>query len=106
MLGGAVDPSIGALDDADAVALAVREVSQLYSLTAAPVFTHAVRIARAIPQYEIGHGARVAVVASAFAPLDGIAMTGFGLRGISFGDAAADGVRSGDLIARALSRSV
>lgn len=105
MFGGAVDPSIGALDESDAIALAVREVSHLYSLTPAPAFAHAVKIDRAIPQYEIGHADRVAAVSNFFETLDNVAMTGFGLRGISFGDAAADGVRAGEQIARALVRS-
>jgi protoporphyrinogen/coproporphyrinogen III oxidase len=106
MFGGAVDPTIGALDESDAIALAIREVSHLYSLTPTPVFAHAVKIARAIPQYEIGHADRVAAASTFFAQINGVAVTGFGLRGISFGDAGADGVRTGDLIARAVVRSI
>ncbi len=102
MFGGAVDESIGALDEAEMIALARREVSHLYSLATATVFDQAVRIERAIPQYDVGHAGGVAVLTSALAPLHRIAMTGFGLRGVSFGDAAADGMRTGEDIARAV----
>ncbi len=102
MFGGALDPSIGTMNAPEMIALARREVSHLYSLTTTPVFEQAVRIERAIPQYEIGHADRVAAATSVFAPLHGIAMTGFGLRGISFGDAAADGIRTGEEVALGL----
>ena len=106
MFGGVVDPSVDAVDEDEMIAVARREVSYLYSLTTAPVFEQAVRIERAIPQYDIGHAGRVAVITSIFAPLHGIAMTGFGLRGVSFADAAADGMRTGEDIARGLIRPV
>jgi len=62
----------------------------------APVFEHVVRVPRAIPQYEIGHSARVARIADAIEALHGLSMTGNGLRGVAFADAASDGVRVGD----------
>jgi oxygen-dependent protoporphyrinogen oxidase len=105
MLGGAVDPSVGTLDAAETLTLAKREVAKLYGLRTAPVFEHVVQVARAIPQYEIGHATRVAAVERAVASMPGLDLTGFGLRGVAFGDAAADGVRTGERIARWLLRS-
>lgn len=101
MFGGALDPEIGALGEREVIALARLEVAKLYGLTAAPLFETAVRIARAIPQYEIGHAERVAAVERAVRPLDGLDVTGFGLRGVAFGDAAADGYRVGERMGRA-----
>ena len=95
MFGGAVDPGIGPLDDAALLELAKREVAHVCGVGAAPVFSHVVRIARAIPQYDIGHASRVAAVERATAAMPGLGVTGFGLRGVAFGDAAADGVRTG-----------
>lgn len=100
ILGGAVDASVGALSDEETLALARSEVSRLYGLTAAPVFEQVVRTPRAIPQYEIGHKSRVAIVERGVASLPGLAVTGFGLRGVAFPDAAADGVRTGDAVGR------
>jgi oxygen-dependent protoporphyrinogen oxidase len=102
MFGGAVDESIGALDEAEMLTLARREVAQLYRLTAEPVFEHVVRLERAIPQYVVGHALRVAAVERAVESMPGLAVTGFGLRGVAFGDAAADGVRTGDDLGRRL----
>ena len=103
MFGGAVDSSIGEFGESEMLALARREVAQLYGFSAAPVFEQVVRIERAIPQYEIGHALRVAAVDRATESLPGIAVTGFGLRGVAFGDAAADGVRTGEQMGRWLS---
>ncbi|MEA3245128.1 MAG: protoporphyrinogen oxidase [Gemmatimonadota bacterium] len=95
MLGGAVDPDIASLDDAAVLALAEDEVGRLYGLAEAPVFRRVVRIAKAIPQYECGHAGRVAAVEHAVGALPNLDVTGFGLRGVAFGDAASDGMRTG-----------
>jgi oxygen-dependent protoporphyrinogen oxidase len=98
-----VDSEIGALSDAAMLELAKREVAQLYGLTTVPQFEHVVRIERAIPQYDVGHAERVATVERAASALERFDVTGFGLRGVAFGDAAADGYRTGERIAKVLS---
>lgn len=100
MFGGAVDEAIGGLDEAQMLTLAKAEVSRLYGLADAPVFEQVVRLQRAIPQYTVGHAGRVATVERAVAALPGLAVTGFGLRGVAFGDSAADGVRTGETMGR------
>ena len=100
MFGGAVDDAIGGLDEAQMLALAKTEISRLYGLGDAPVFEQVVRLQRAIPQYTVGHAGRVATVERAVAALPGLAVTGFGLRGVAFGDAAVDGVRAGESVGR------
>lgn len=99
MLGGAVDATIGDLTDDEVLACARVEVRRLYGLGAEPRFTAVVRIPRAIPQYECGHRERVTVVETALHDLPGLAVTGFGLRGVAFADAASDGVRTGEQMA-------
>jgi oxygen-dependent protoporphyrinogen oxidase len=100
IFGGAVDETIGALDEAQMLALAKSEIATIYRLGDAPVFEQVVRLQRAIPQYTVGHAGRVAAVERAVAALPGFAVTGFGLRGVAFGDAAADGVRTGESVGR------
>ncbi len=95
MLGGAVDPGIGSLSEEEVVQLAKAEVARLYGITDPPVFQQVERVARAIPQYEVGHRERVARVEQALARLATIDATGFGLRGVAFADAASDGVQTG-----------
>lgn len=105
ILGGAVDLDIGSLDNSELLALVRAEVAQLYGLNAEPVFSEVVRIDGAIPQYEIGHARRVATIANAFETLPGLGITGFGLRGVAFPDAAADGVRTGEKLGEWLARA-
>jgi len=102
MLGGAIDPDIALLDDVAVLAVAEREVRSIYRLAEAPAFTRVVRIARAIPQYERGHAVRVNTVEGAVRALPRLDVTGFGLRGVGFSDAAADGARTGARMAARL----
>jgi oxygen-dependent protoporphyrinogen oxidase len=102
MFGGAVDPEAGALGEAELEALARAEFARLYGITSTPEFAHVVRLPRAIPQYELGHMARVARVERALESLAGLEMTGFGLRGVAFADAATDGVRCGERVVERL----
>lgn len=99
MFGGAVDTAIGELSDDAMLALAQAEVRRLYGLRQEPRFTTVVRVPRAIPQYECGHQRRVDIVETALRGLPGLAVTGNGLRGVAFADAASDGVRTGERMA-------
>jgi protoporphyrinogen/coproporphyrinogen III oxidase len=103
MYGGAVDPDAGALSESELAALARAEIARLYDMTDAPVFEHVVRVPRAIPQYELGHSARVARITAAIEALPGLSITGNGLRGVAFADASSDGVRVGEAAVQQLS---
>ena len=69
-----------------------------------PLLEQVVRVPRAIPQYEMGHSARVARITDAIDALPGLSITGNGLRGVAFADAASDGVRIGDTAVQQLAR--
>ena len=86
MYGGAVDPEAGALSESDLAALARAEVAKLYGLSDTPLIEHVVRVPRAIPQYEIGHSARVGRITAAMDALPGLSITGNALRGVAFAD--------------------
>jgi oxygen-dependent protoporphyrinogen oxidase len=103
MYGGAVDPDAGALSESELAALARAEIARLYGMKDAPVFEHIVRVPRAIPQYELGHSARVARITAAIEALPGLSITGNGLRGVAFADATSDGVRVGEAAVQQLS---
>jgi oxygen-dependent protoporphyrinogen oxidase len=60
--GGARHPEALTMPDDELVALADRELRGLLGLTAGPSFVHIVRHERALPQYTLGHMARVAVL--------------------------------------------
>jgi oxygen-dependent protoporphyrinogen oxidase len=91
-----VDPDAGTLDDAELIALARGETERLYGITAAPLLARAHRWARAIPQYDLGHLARVARIERGVAARPGLFITGFGLRAIGFSDAAVNAIRCGE----------
>lgn len=98
LFGGSVDHNASALDSVELASLARAEIARLYGITNPPVFEQVVRIPKAIPQYEIGHRDRVAVVERAIHALPGLEITGFGLRGVAFADVASDGVRCGERV--------
>jgi protoporphyrinogen/coproporphyrinogen III oxidase len=58
-IGGAHAPDATELDDASLVALARRELARLMGIEAEPRFAKVIRYARAMPQYQLGHVARV-----------------------------------------------
>lgn len=97
--GGAVDEAVGAADSDTLLTLARREVETFYGFSQAPVFSHVERWPRAIPQYELGHPARVKRIEDALRTVPNLWITGNGLRGVSFADAARDGVRTGMAVA-------
>ncbi len=87
-------------DDAHLVQMVQRELHHTLGVTAAPTIARVYRWPNAIPQYEIGHQARVARIRARVATLPGLAVAGATYRGvgipdcISSGDEAADAIRS------------
>jgi oxygen-dependent protoporphyrinogen oxidase len=98
--GGAIDPEAATLGESGLAALAREEVRRIYGLESPAGFTRVVRWPRGIPQYELGHLDRVTRIEGALDRLPGVFAAGSGLHGISFPDAAASGVRSGERAAR------
>ena len=95
MLGGAVDPEAGRLDDDAALALVQREVAQLLGLEGAPIYSHVKRWSKAIPQYTLGHGERVAAVERAMTARPGLYLAGNSFHGVAFAKSATSGVDAG-----------
>jgi oxygen-dependent protoporphyrinogen oxidase len=102
MLGGSVDEAVGGLDDDELVRIAREDLARLLGVTDAPVFRRVVMWDRAIPQYELGHRARVARIEERIAAQPGLFVAGNALDGIAFGKAAARGVSMGEAAARFL----
>ena len=96
LLGGTFDPEIAALEKDAVVAIAEGEMRRLFALSAAPRFLRARLWRQAIPQYELGHGARVKLVDEALAHVPGLFLAGNALHGTAFGKAAARGVVCGE----------
>ena len=95
LLGGTFDPDIATLDPEEVVALAENDVAKLYGLSVEPLYRRARLWSKAIPQYELGHGAKVVKIEAALARTPGLYLAGNALYGPAFGKAAARGAACG-----------
>ena len=86
MVGGARDPEAVALDEAGAIALARKELEPVLGLSGEPTGTAAVRWPRGIPQYNVGHGERVAAVERGLAGIPGLYVGGNAYHGVGVND--------------------
>lgn len=87
ILGGARDPSVAALPEAERIALARKELARVMGLTAEPTRTWAFTWPAAIAQYVRGHRERVATARAAVARYPGLSLCGTSYDGVAFGAA-------------------
>jgi oxygen-dependent protoporphyrinogen oxidase len=97
-MGGALNESVLDVDDAALVATGRAELARLLGVTGEPLFTRVERYPRAMPQYHVGHGARVEAIERAAARLPGLRLVGGAYRGVGI----ADCVRSSEEAAESL----
>ena len=83
MIGGAMDPAAVDLNDADLLSTVRNDLSRTMGLRMTPEFVHVIRHRRGIPQYTIGHDARLRKIEAALAPHRGLFLAGNGYRGVS-----------------------
>jgi len=99
-VGGTTDPAAAKLQPEELVALVHREISAPLSMKKEPVFSNVTIWLRALPQYNLGHGDRLAAVANLCSRFPGLWLTGNYLRGPAIGScvdqalAVAEEVRS------------
>ncbi|XXF79339.1 protoporphyrinogen oxidase [Myxococcaceae bacterium GXIMD 01537] len=86
MVGGARQPELAGLDEGALAALAREELRVMAGVTAEPVLTEVIRWPRGIPQYNVGHGARVAAIDAALERWPGLTLTGNAYKGIGIND--------------------
>ena len=96
-LGGMLNAAILDEDDATLLGRARKELGDALGITAAPVLTRLSRWPASMPQYRVGHLARMAAIERAVAGLPGLALAGAAYRGVGI----ADCVRSGEAAAEA-----
>ncbi|MGQ9588770.1 MAG: protoporphyrinogen oxidase [Planctomycetota bacterium] len=83
MVGGARDPKAAGLEDAALLEIVRRDLRAAMGIGAPPRFARIYRHPRGIPQYEIGHPARLEAIERRLAELPGIFVAGNSYRGIS-----------------------
>jgi oxygen-dependent protoporphyrinogen oxidase len=95
-IGGYTGQDLVVQSDADLLAIVARELGALMGIEAAPEWTRVMRYLRAMPQYHVGHAARVAQIDAALATHPRLALAGNAYRGVGIPDA----VKSGEDAAR------
>jgi oxygen-dependent protoporphyrinogen oxidase len=96
-LGGALNAGMLGEDDATLVGRVRTELQQALGVTAEPVLTRLARWPASMPQYRVGHLARVDTIERRVAALPGLRLAGGAYRGVGI----ADCVRSAEVAAEA-----
>ncbi len=90
MLGGARNPAIADRDDSAIVDAAVGEIRAITGLAATPRFVRVLRHPHGIPQYNVGHAARLQAIDSALRAHPKLFLAGNSYRGVAINACAAD----------------
>jgi len=96
IVGGARSAALALLDDGKLVETVRRELGRIMGIQADPDFVRIYRWERAIPQYLVGHSARLEAMAAARAAFPGLFQTGNAFRGVSLNDCITNGYRTAD----------
>lgn len=102
IVGGARNPELVNLSDEDLLGVVKEELAWTLGIRAAPCFAKVVRWARAIPQYVVGHAARLQEIEGRVAALGGLFLGGNAYYGIGINDCTAHGAALGPRVAELL----
>jgi oxygen-dependent protoporphyrinogen oxidase len=93
MIGGATDPQAGDLTDGALLDTVRADLERTMGLRLSPEFVHIVRHRRGIPQYTVGHLARLERIESGLAGAPGLFLAGNSYRGVSVNSCIEEGRR-------------
>ncbi len=96
--GGATDPALLELDDAEITRIICGEVERVLRITGDPVMTHIHRYARAIPQYNLGHSETISELKALVSAVPGLFLAGNYLSGPSIGASVEQGNQTADAV--------
>lgn len=94
MVGGARKPELADLPDEQLLDRVRANLKDIMGITAEPEFASIYRHRRAIPQYLVGHAARLETVANELAAFPRLVLSGNAFRGVSLNDCVVDATRS------------
>jgi oxygen-dependent protoporphyrinogen oxidase len=101
-IGGARNPEAARIADADMVSLAHSELQKILGISSDPRLIAITRWERAIPQYNIGHAARVRRIEELLGDIKGLRLIGNYLHGVSTGDCVKEADRVASEVASSL----
>jgi len=93
-IGGDLFEHLAEQDEPALIALARHELQAIMGITATPVIARAYRWHKANPQYDLGHGLRVAEIERTFANLPGLHLAGAAYRGSGIPDCIQSGMNA------------
>ncbi len=96
--GGALQPEVFALEEAEMSQRVEADLRELLGITGAPLFTEVAKWERSMPQYEVGHLDRINEVENAVNKLPGLSLAGNAYRGAGIPDC----IRSGEVAAESI----
>jgi oxygen-dependent protoporphyrinogen oxidase len=96
--GGALQPEIFALDEAEMATRVEADLRELLKISGEPFFVEVAKWERSMPQYEVGHLDRVSEIERLVSELPGLSLAGNAYRGAGIPDC----VRSGEAAAESL----
>lgn len=96
--GGALQPEIFALDEAEMTAAVEADLRELLGIDERPLFTELAKWERSMPQYEVGHLERVKEIENVLSQVPGLTLAGNSYRGAGLPDC----IRSGEAAAEAM----
>jgi protoporphyrinogen/coproporphyrinogen III oxidase len=100
-IGGVTDPAAARLSDEEVIRIVHNDLVKVLGIKGDPRRLPVTRYERAIPQYNLGHAARVAKIESALRGHTGLLLAGNYLRGVSLGDC----IKQAEEIAAEINRS-
>jgi oxygen-dependent protoporphyrinogen oxidase len=102
LIGGARNPELALLPEAQLVELARTELRQILGIAAEPVFVQVFQWPRAICQYTVGHRERLQQVEARLSDLPGLFVTGNSYRGVALNDCTRNAVQIAEALTRYL----
>lgn len=101
MIGGARSPQLAELPDDQLLDRVRSDLRDIMGLTAEPEFVKIHRHEKAIPQYLVGHAARLEAVEQHLDSLPGLILTGNAFRGVSLNDCVLNAMKTAQSICAA-----
>jgi oxygen-dependent protoporphyrinogen oxidase len=98
-IGGALQPELMQLSDAELAGLALKELSALLTVRGEPLVTDIVRWPASMPQYHVGHLERVARIEQLISRWPGLALAGNAYHGVGIPQCIASGQSAAERIA-------
>lgn len=98
--GGALQPEVFALEEAELLRRVENDLRELLGITAKPLFTEISKWQNSMPQYEVGHLDRVATIEKHVRDLPALTLAGAAYRGAGIPDC----IRSGETAAEYLAQ--